>query len=325
MKCIKCGTMLPDEAHFCFNCGYPTSDVKVLRSCEECGNALSTMDKFCARCGVPVRVVKEGEGAAQASEKPRVQLGKSPKMILIPGGQFVMGGGSTNSLVTLVSYYLSEVPVTQLQYANVMGKNPSKLQGDNKPVESVNWCEAIIYCNMLSKLNGLMPCYSIGTSTDLSAFEATSPVWKRINCNFTANGFRLPTEAEWEYAARDGKTSTPHPYAGSANINQVAWYGENSGITSHDVATKDPNALKLYDMCGNVAEWCWDYYVPNLPSGAQTNPHGPSTGDMHVKRGGSWLDDPQQCTVFYRSGSAPNGKSSSLGFRVCCSALGQTM
>ena len=99
MKCIKCSTMLPDQAHFCFNCGYPVSDdVKVLRSCEECGNALSTMDKFCSRCGVPVKVVKEGEGAAQTEDKSRVTLGKNPKMILIPGGQFVMGGGSHNSL-----------------------------------------------------------------------------------------------------------------------------------------------------------------------------------------------------------------------------------
>ena len=96
--------MLPDEAHFCFNCGYPTSDVKVLRSCEECGNTLSTMDKFCSRCGVPVKVVKEGAGVAQTEDKSRVTINKNPKMILIPGGQFVMGGGSTNSLVTLVSY-----------------------------------------------------------------------------------------------------------------------------------------------------------------------------------------------------------------------------
>ena len=120
MKCIKCGTMLPDEANFCFKCGYPVGDVKILRSCEECGNALSTMDKFCSRCGVPVKVVKEGEGVAQTEDKSRVQLGKTPKMILIPGGQFVMGGGSRNSLVTLVSYYLAEVPVTQLQYSYVI-------------------------------------------------------------------------------------------------------------------------------------------------------------------------------------------------------------
>ena len=142
-------------------------------------------------------------------------------------------------------------------------------------------------------------------------------------CNFAADGFRLPTEAEWEYAARDGKSTNSYQYSGSANINAVAWYGENSNVTSHAVATKEPNGLKLYDMSGNVAEWCWDYFVTPLPTGAQTNPHGPGIGNLHVKRGGSWLDDAMECTVFFRSGSAPIGKSSTLGFRVCRSAVEQ--
>ncbi len=326
MQCIKCSTQLPGEANFCFKCGFPVGDIKVCRSCPECGNSLSSIDKFCSRCGVPVQVIKEGRDSLETpSEKPRVQIGKTPKLILVPGGQFVRGGGTQTSLVTLVSFYMAEVPVTQMQYSCVMGKNPSKLLGEDRPVESVNWCEAIIYCNLLSKMNGLQPCYSIGTTTDLSGFEASSPVWKRIVCNFASNGFRLPTEAEWEYAARDGKSSCTNQYSGSSKINSVAWYGENSGITTHSVATKEPNALKLYDMSGNVAEWCWDYYEPTLPTGSLTNPHGPNIGEMHVKKGGSWLDDEQQCTVFYRSGSAPNGKSSSLGFRVCCSAIGETI
>ena len=324
-KCVKCNTTLPDEAKFCFKCGFPVGAIEVCRSCSECGNTLSAVDKFCSQCGLPVKVIKtEGENQ-QSQDIPKVALGKTPKMVLVPGGQFVMGGGGSNGLVTLVSYYLSECLITQKQYSYVMGKNPSKLLGDDHPVECVNWCEAIIYCNTLSTMNGLTPCYSIGPTTDLSKFEATSPVWKRIVCNFTANGFRLPTEAEWEFAAREGKALNSNLYSGSANINSVAWYGENSGITSHNVATKDPNSLQLYDMCGNVAEWCWDYYSVNLVSGSQTNPHGPTIGEMHVKRGGSWLDDPQQCTVFYRSGSAPNGKSSSLGFRICRSEVSQTI
>ena len=106
------------------------------------------------------------------------------------------------------------------------------------------------------------------------------------------------------------------------NINDVAWYGENSDITTHVVGLKKPNALGLYDMCGNVTEWCWDYYEPRLQLTTQVNPRGPTIGTMHAKRGGCWLDDADQCTIFYRSGSVPSGKSSSLGFRICRSDLG---
>ncbi|MBO4858981.1 MAG: SUMF1/EgtB/PvdO family nonheme iron enzyme [Treponema sp.] len=324
-KCIKCGKELPEKSNFCFNCGFPVGTLQVLRSCTECGNTLSTIDRYCSKCGVPVKTILVNDGSIQTEDVPQVKLDKRPTMVSVPSGQFVMASGTNNSLITLVGFHMSEVPITQAQYSFVMGKNPSKLIGSDRPVECVNWCEAISYCNILSQMCGLFPCYSIGNTTDFSGLEPTSPVWKRIVCNFAATGYRLPTEAEWEYAAREGRGKSSTLYSGSANINEVAWYGENSAISTHNVATKKPNSLGLYDMCGNVAEWCWDYYAPTLPAGAQTNPQGPKMGDSHVKRGGSWLDDPQQCTVFYRSGSAPNGKSSSLGFRVCRSEVSITM
>lgn len=322
INCIKCATELPDEANFCSNCGFPVGSLKVCRSCPECGASLSAIDKFCSQCGKSVRVVKSADENPFVTKESKSSNNAIPKMISIEGGQFLMGGAAANYPVTLTSFKLSETPITQKQFSYVMGHNPSKLQGDDKPVEMVNWCEAIIYCNILSTMQNLTPCYSIGSVTDLRTFDASSPVWKRISCNFMANGYRLPTEAEWEFAARGGKKCDPYQFSGSSDINKVAWYGENSDITTHIVGTKAPNSLGLFDMCGNVMEWCWDYFVQEFPPTAQTNPHGPQIGNMHIKRGGSWLDDFQQCTVYFRSASAPAGKSSSLGFRVCQSEIG---
>lgn len=216
------------------------------------------------------------------------------KMIHVEGGGFTMGEGSEAHQVKLSSYYIGETPVTQALWKEVMGTNPSNFKGDQRPVESVSWydCQEFI---------------------------------KKLNVK-TGKRFRLLTEAEWEFAARGGKKSKGYEYSGSNHINEVAWYEKNAynkGTSSSDYGThvvkqKKPNELDIYDMSGNVWEWCQDWHG-YYDKDCQTNPTGPDKGSFRVNRGGSWYYDTKFCRSSYRSSDHPNSSSFNLGFRLALS------
>jgi len=236
--------------------------------------------------------------------------------VYVQGGTFHNG----TSNVTLSSFYLAKYETTQAEYQAVMGTNPSYFTGNlGRPVERVSWFNAIEYCNRRSMLEGLNPCYSYSTygtnpSNWPSGWNTSDNNHKNVNCDWTANGYRLPTEMEWMYAAKGGNQSQGYTYSGSNDINAVAWYYSNSGSTTHTVGSKLPNELGIYDMSGNVWEWCWDIYG-SYPSGAQTDPHGASSGSYRVERGGSWGSSASDCTVSNRVNRVATTSGSSLGFR----------
>ena len=217
------------------------------------------------------------------------------KMIYVQGGTFQMGCTSEQGdctkydkpkhKVTLSDFWMGETEVTQALWKAVMGSNPSYFKGDDLPVDNVTWDECQKF---ISKLNSL-----------------------------TGKKFRLPTEAEWEFAARGGNKSQHYKYAGSNTIGDVAWYDGNSEGKTHLVKTKKANELGLYDMSGNVWEWCSDRYG-DYSSSAQTNPQGPSTGSVRVLRGGSWgVDDgARYCRVAYRDSDFPSNRFTTRGFRL---------
>ena len=252
--------------------------------------------------------------------------------VYVPGGTFTMGrttgSGDSDELpthsVTLSPFYIGICEVTQAEYAAIMGSNPAHDYGvgDNYPVYFISWYSILKYCNLRSLAEGLTPVYSIsGSSNPVDWGDVptdNNTAWDSVICDWNANGYRLPTEAEWEYAARGATNDPDYLYSGSDNINAVAWYyGNNYHDGSKPVGTKAPNGIDNYDMCGNVAEWCWDWWG-NYNSAPQTDPTGPGSGSYRVLRGGSWNNSPYGCRLAGRFAYYPySGNHYSAGFRLC--------
>jgi formylglycine-generating enzyme required for sulfatase activity len=199
-----------------------------------------------------------------------------------------------------------------------MGTNPSTFRGDDLPVECVSWYDAIVFCNKLSMREGLTPAYTISGSTNPANWGAvptdSNSTWDAVTVNWNASGYRLPTEAEWEYACRAGTTTAYN--TGDTLTDNTGWYSGNSENTTHAVGGKSVNAFGLYDMHGNVWEWCCDW-DGRYSSGAQTDPRGPSAGLSRVSRGGSW--DTSLAGLLrsaYRASCAPWYGVGEYGFRV---------
>lgn len=231
------------------------------------------------------------------------------EMVLIPAGSFIMGDDNGQDdekpqhQVFISAFYMDKYEVTQLDYLRITGTNPSKFGGKDwklYPTDRVGWQQAAAYCNERSNRQGLEPCYDEET-------------WQ---CNFDADGYRLPTEAEWEYAYRAGTGGSY--YFGNSGSNgpaQHAWFKENSGNQTHPVGSKRPNRWKLHDMAGNVYEWCNDYYDPNYYRHSRSkDPRGPQTGEHRVLRGGCWVTSLQSCRAASRFSDEPVNADTCLGY-----------
>ncbi|WP_405605044.1 formylglycine-generating enzyme family protein [Streptomyces sp. NBC_01410] len=215
-------------------------------------------------------------------------------MMAIPPGQATLSDRRTQRSwsVDLAPYQLAAFPITQERYAHVTGQRPSTAQGDQLPVEGVSWVDAVRFCNALSQREGLAPAYRLDADADGFEWDTSS------------GGYRLPTEAEWEHACRAGTAGARY-----GQLDEIAWHRGNSHERIHDVGAKLPNAWGLYDMLGNVWEWCWDLYDAEV------------YGSYRVLRGGGWFDERWSCRASVRRRSHPTFRIDDVGFRIARSTM----
>lgn len=249
------------------------------------------------------------------------------EFILVTGGM-IDNSDSIYNQTTVEDFYLGKYEVTQKEWTRVMGTNPSNFQGESLPVESISWYDCLEYCNKRSEQEGYTPFYIIDQETiDPNNQSEYDTVKWTVTVNEESDGYRLPTEAEWEYAAFGGSKSKSTTYSGSDDPDIVSWNWHNAGneyLTgdwswpsisenqnrTHPVGTKEPNELGLYDMSGNVREWCWDWFEDSVYP----------TGMFRVWKGGGWLGDVVCCAPTYRGKFEANGFGGDQGFRICRSA-----
>ena len=255
--------------------------------------------------GATAPPVSPAVSSARENPPQPVAPAASSALVPIPAGKFMMGDRDEVDAppheVGVSAFLMDKHLVTQEQYQKLMGANPSRWKGGQNPVEQLRWSDAARFCNKRSEAEGLRPCYDL----------------KTLTCDFTADGYRLPTEAEWEYACRAGTTTAYFFGASPAKLGDYAWFDKNAGGHPRPVGQKQPNPWGLFDMAGNVWQWCQDFYKVDYYSEApKQDPAGPPDGKTKVLRGGAWRFSADNCRSGYRYNENPGSSDVCFGYDI---------